>query len=88
MNDTIRWCFQHGCEVKQGKRACEYRLIWEREVLSSQIGVCDMADALVIRAPIDHEAAIERARTYLSHHASYEEQIRQAVDAALGGQDE
>jgi len=34
---------------------------------------------------VDHEAAIERARTYLSHHASYEEQIHQAVDAALGG---
>lgn len=52
MSDTIRkrYCFSHGEEVKRGKRACEYRLIWEREVLSAQIGECDMHDALVIRA--------------------------------------
>jgi len=40
---------------------------------------------VLVPVTIDYEAAIERARTYLSHHASYEEQIRQAVDAALGG---
>ena len=46
------------------------------------------ARAVLIPVTIDYEAATEKARTYLSHHASYEEQIRQAVDAALGGQDE
>ena len=44
-----------------------------------------LSDEAIVPVSIDYEAAIEKARTYLSHHASYEEQIHQAVDAALGG---
>jgi len=48
---------------------------------------CGAEKRWTVPVSIDYEAAIERARTYLSHHASYEEQIRQAVDAVLGGND-
>ncbi len=51
----IKWCFTHNQEVKKGKRACEYRLIWERDIPSSQIGECDMADALIVRMGEENE---------------------------------
>ncbi|KKN08810.1 hypothetical protein LCGC14_1052790 [marine sediment metagenome] len=48
MNDVVLWCFRHKQEVRKGKRACEYRLIWNLDVKSEVIGECDMRDAVVV----------------------------------------
>ena len=44
----MKYCFEHKQEVRKGKRACEYRLIWERDVAG--LSECDMADAVIVRA--------------------------------------
>ena len=48
MSDVVLWCFRHKQEVRKGKRACEYRLIWNLDVKSEVIGECDMRDAVVV----------------------------------------
>ena len=52
----MKYCFEHKHEVRKGKRACEYRLIWERDVTG--LSKCDMADAVIVRAdePLYREA--------------------------------
>ena len=50
MGRTMKYCFEHKHEVKKGKRACEYRLIWERDVTG--LAECDMAEAVIVRSDV------------------------------------
>ena len=69
MSDTIRWCF-----------TCKDRP-FDNPGFNGCAEGHDVADALVVRAPVDYEAA-EEAFSQRSTDS------RAIVDAALGGNDE
>ena len=60
MNDTIRWCFTHKAQ-QAIVGACDkcFNSGGYMHLPSDGDKDCDIADALVIRAPVDYEAGIE-----------------------------
>ena len=92
MSDTIRWCFTHQSTTWNiGDDECLLVNEWGVE------GDCDIADALVIRAPIDYEADQPMLGLATTRQLIEELTVRiemdgmldyRTVDAALGGQDD
>jgi len=78
MSDTIRWCFTHDERPHWADGTVCYRI-------ESDQRECDVGDALVIRAPIDYEAAAKVLWDDDFVHSTVHDIARAVVDAALGG---
>lgn len=85
MTDTIRWCFTCGTP--------EWTDQSFEDTTPSNIKTClqakhDVADALVIRAPIDYEAAANKVRELNTKTFAAWEIAEAVVDVAIGKDNE
>jgi len=92
MGGTIRWCFTHNERARWADSTVCFRIELDKR------HECDVADALVIRAPIDYEAATAEFVAYITalgfpvedgwDLVNAKTATGLIVDAALGGNDE